>query len=231
MRVVTLVAKGPSSALADECIACTGSDVAVVNDAMRVVRRERINVCAFMDFEMAERAREYWHRVDRFLCPDRLHLDQVISERTAADLPEFPMDRCTQVEYDCRDLDDSKVVKRLVADRRPVLGFTASMLHAWLAYSGYDVIVIVGVDGGSAYHPDMHGMPLREGQTELPNYDCRLRSHRVLARELRARLGVRTVWYTELRGRSLQSFLQRRTARGRPIRTIGPSTRARRSST
>ena len=73
-RVITIVAKGPTAVHAQKWIdKCPGSDVAIINEAGLVLRKNQpIRFAFFCHAGFVKKMRPLWGRVDCFVSPSKL---------------------------------------------------------------------------------------------------------------------------------------------------------------
>lgn len=190
-NTVTLIGKGPSAAHAVEWMATEpGADVAVVNDAgLLLPAHQQIDWLFFADAEQIESARVTWGRVERFVCPDALHVQCRPSIRSAAEIEGFPVDRCEMLRYgDVVGVPASSFASMI--DRRlPPWKFTCTGAAARLAYHGYSRVRLIGFDGGTGHVPGVRRDPLKVDYTKFRA------ALQVLCGVLSEKLGTEFEWW------------------------------------
>lgn len=180
--VVTLIAKGPSAIHAQEWIDAVETDVAVINEAGLLLRRDQdIHFGFFSHPEGALRMRPLWDKIKIFSGPS--HFD---SEPTLP--PGFPSSKHVgYYDWSCCGDDQSLVARILcggIAHHHTTTG-----AHHWLAKLGYKTIRVIGVDGGGAYADGMQGIGPQQPLDAWKEIHARLSD--ILLRVY----GSETVWF------------------------------------
>jgi hypothetical protein len=182
-RTITIVAKGPTAIHAQKWIdACPGSDVAIINEAGLLLRKQQpIRFAFFCHARFGEPMRPLWSRVDCFVSPSKL----IGSEELPADFPAHK-----RLRYACNSCMADNLRFRLstggVAHHH-----TVAAAMSWLAKIGYKRIRIIGTGGGGReYAPGLVGKPkLPDDMSVWP------RVERTLAGLLRELYNTKTEWY------------------------------------
>jgi hypothetical protein len=151
-RIITIVAKGPSAAHAQEWIdECPGCDVATINEAGLLLRQDQpIRFGFFCHVKFAERMRPLWARIDCLVSPSELIGPQ--------ELPvDFPVYK--RMFYEANQCCGTwhHLVARLALGR-VTHHHTVTAAMSWLAKIGYRRLRIIGV-GGQGYAPGLDGQP------------------------------------------------------------------------
>ena len=184
-NIVTIVAKGPSAAHAQRWIdVCPGSDVATINEAGLLLRKDqRIRFAFFCHARFVERMRPFWGRINCFVSPAELIGPQ---ELPAA----FPRHKHMQYAGNRCGGSRSDLHGRLQA------GFvahhhTVAAAMSWLAKVGYQRLRIIGV-GGQGYALGLPGEPQWNSPSEQSAW---MQVEQTLALLLRELYGVKTEHY------------------------------------
>jgi hypothetical protein len=143
MKSIVLLGKGPSLEYANDFIEDC-DDIASVNEAASSVDREFINFVFFSDYLLADRIESWQHKVGRFV--GREPLDQELSKH-----PAWIYNRWTYYRWrSCRG-DRESLHKRILEGGICHHHSTPAAIH-WLSkVEKYDLIKVIGVDGGKDY--------------------------------------------------------------------------------
>jgi len=149
-RTITIVAKGPTAVHAQKWIdACPGSDVAIINEAGLVLRKNQpIRFAFFCHAGFVKKMRPLWGRVDCFVSPSKL----LGPEELPADFPTYK-----RMRYAGNSCGPRKLRERLMSGG-VAHHHTIAAAMSWLAKIGYRRIRIIGV-GGKGYAPGFAGKP------------------------------------------------------------------------
>lgn len=180
-RTITIVAKGPSAVHAQKWIdACPGSDVASINEAGVLLRKNQpIRFAFFVHAGFVKRMRPLWSRVDCFVSPSKL----LGPEELPAGFPSHK-----RLRYAGNTCTVNGMRRRLMGGG-VTHQHTVAAAMSWLAKIGYKRIRIIGV-GGVGYAPGFVGAPkLPANKAEWP------RVERTLSGLLRELYGTKTEWY------------------------------------
>jgi hypothetical protein len=178
-NIVTIVAKGPSAIHAQKWIdACPGSDVAIINEAGLLLRKNQpIRFCFFCHARFMPLARPLWGRTMCFVSPAEL----IGSQKLPRGFPEHK-----RIRYAGNKCGGNREAlrTRLQAGGVPH-NHTMTAAMSWLAKIGYKRIRIIGV-GGQGYARGLVGQP------NLPaNPGAWLAVERTLTELLRELYGVK----------------------------------------
>lgn len=182
-KVVTIVAKGPTAVHAQRWIdACPGSDVAIINEAGLLLRKNQpIRFAFFCHARFVELMRPLWGRVDCFVSPSEL----IGPKELPADFPTHK--RLRYAGNSCQ----AKNLRLRLTGGGVTHHHTIAAAMSWLAKIGYKRIRIIGTGGGGReYAPGLAGKP------KLPaDLSVWPRVEKTLAGLLQELYSTKTEWY------------------------------------
>lgn len=143
MKTVTLLGKGPTLRYANDFIEAD-DHVASINEAAADLKRDYIDFVFFSDYLLADRIEKWQHKVGRFV--GREPLDQELDKH-----PAWIYDRWTYYRWRECCGDRQSLHQRILEGGICHHHSTPAAIH-WLSkVEKYDLIKIIGVDGGKDY--------------------------------------------------------------------------------
>ena len=145
MKIVTLAAKGPSLESVDSYLhRCPESHVACINDSYNwITSRDSFEFCFFTHPNFLEDFIRNRDRIDQFIGPDLRHESSAIPTEIADKTIQYSDRYCAGDTYSLIH----RIERGGITHHNTVNG----ALHWLCKYGKYDLIRIIGVDGGSTY--------------------------------------------------------------------------------
>ncbi len=159
MRTATIVAKGPSALNAEKFIQ-PGDDIAVINDAAKLLPNVNIKYCFFAHSSAYPNLEHLKGRVE-------FAVSRKLNDLDLSKMPSWLRERHRQFDtFDC-DGDYESLTRKMLSGGVMMHHTTTAAIHWLCKFGKYEKIRIIGVDGGAAYALGLERTPSLPNDNDL----------------------------------------------------------------